>query len=97
MSERLVRFSQNFFDDLDELLPHERDDAGNPSRTDFLLHDLPRIRDLLAVDFERNTLEIEDVPTLRVFIGAGVLVPRVAVYALLDVDDSVEVIGLTIG
>ncbi|MCW2752355.1 MAG: hypothetical protein JWR83_3465 [Aeromicrobium sp.] len=97
MSERLVRFAQSFFDHLDDLLPRERDEHGNPSSTDFLLYDLPRIRDLLACDFERNTLAISDIPDLRVFIGAGVLVPRIAVYAYLCADDSVEVIGLSAG
>jgi len=37
MTERLVRFRQTFFDDLDSLLPDERGRDGRPSATDFLL------------------------------------------------------------
>jgi hypothetical protein len=46
---RLVRVAPSFFDRLDELLPGERT-AGQPSATDFLLHELPRIMDRLAQD-----------------------------------------------
>ncbi len=54
MSDRLVRFTQHFFDRPDELLPSSRGADGSPSATDFLLYDLPRIRDLLAADLDAN-------------------------------------------
>lgn len=53
---RLVRVAPSFFDRLDELLPGERTAAGQASATDFLLHELPRIIDRLAQDYESVTL-----------------------------------------
>jgi len=96
MPDRLVRFTQHFFDRLDELLPSSRGVDGSPSATDFLLYDLPRIRDLLAVDLEATTLAVEEVPGVRVLIAAGVLVRSVAVYAVLADDGAVDVIYLSI-
>jgi len=97
MAERLVRFAQSFFFHLDALFDAERGADGSPSSTDFLLYDLPRIRDLLADDFEGNTMAVAAVAELRVLIGAGLLAPTIAVYAYLVTDDFVEVIGLSAG
>ena len=74
-----VRVTASFFDRLDELLPPERSVDGTPSATDFLLHDLPAIIDLLAEDFERRTVPIADDPEIRALVAAGVLVAFVAV------------------
>ena len=97
MAERLVRFAQSFFDHLDSLFDAERGADGTPSSMDFLLYDLPRIRDRLADDFEGNTMAVAEVAELRVLIGAGLLAPTVAVYAYLVTADIVEVIGLSVG
>ena len=96
MAERQVRFTQTFFDRLDDLLPDERGADGSPSATDFLLYELPRIRDLLASDFERNTLPAEE-PPVRLYVGTGTLVKSVALYAVIAADEAVEVIWLLIG
>ncbi len=96
MTDRVVRFAPQFFERLDELLPAERSPEGEPSAADFLLHDLPRIRDQLAADFEGNTLPTEDDP-LRVWVGSGVVVSNVALFAYIAGDDTVEVISLMIG
>jgi hypothetical protein len=96
MADRVVRFAPQFFERLDELLPAERSPTGAPSAADFLLYDLPRIRDQLAADFEGNTLPAEDTP-LRVWVGSGVVVPNVALFAYVTDDDTVEVISLLIG
>ncbi len=56
---RQVRVTEQFFDRLDELLPGQRSATGTPSATDFLLHDMPRIIDLLA-DHEGTTLRVDD-------------------------------------
>lgn len=96
MPERLVQFLQPFFDELDSQLPGQRGSDGSPSATDFLLYDLPPIRDLLAIGFERNTLEIAGAEPLRVLIGSGTLVHAVAVYAYLASDETVAVIGIEI-
>jgi hypothetical protein len=92
--DRVVRFTESFFEDLDRQLPGERSADGVPSRTDFLLHDVPRLRDRLAQDFEANTLAALGNEPIRVMIGRGVLVPEVALYAYLVGDDTVLVIAI---
>lgn len=96
MAERPVRFLPQFFEELDQQLPTERGHDGAPSATDFLLYDLPTIRDALASDFERNTLEVAGAEPIRVLIGSGTLVRAVAVYAFLTPVGVVAVIGVAI-
>jgi hypothetical protein len=96
MPDRPVRFSETFFHDLDYYLPSDRDDAGNPSTMDFMLHDLPRLRDALSSDFEANTMPVPEHFPLRVLVARGTLVASVAVYALLSAGDEVVVIALEI-
>jgi hypothetical protein len=93
---RLVRFSPSFFDDLDSQLPAERTADGLPSAADFLLYDLPRLRDLLARDFEGNTQAVEGAEPVRVLIQAGTLVRSVALYAIAAPDGVVDVIAVDI-
>ncbi len=92
--ERQVRFTEEFFDRIDTLLPSERGADGTPSVTDFLLLDLPAVRDRLAVDYENNTLATDD-PDVRVYIGSGILVQRFAIYTALEAD-IVDAFWLTI-
>lgn len=94
MTTRPVRFLQAFFDDLDAQLPEERTDDGTPSATDFLLHDLPRLRDLLALNFEHNTLPTPGGEPVRVLIQAGTLVRSAALYAIEAHSGEIVVIGL---
>lgn len=94
MTEREVRFVEQFFDQLETLLPAERSADGTPSITDFLLLELPAVRDRLAVDFKGNTLPTDD-PDVRVYVGAGVLVTRFAMFASLG-RDAVEVFWIVI-
>ncbi len=96
MAERSVRFLPQFFDELDRQLPDDRGIDGSPSAADFLLYDLPSIRDLLASDFERYTLATLDTAPVRVFIGSGTLVRAVAIYAYLEDDDIVAVVAIDI-
>jgi hypothetical protein len=79
-ADRAVRFHETFFDDLDDLLPPVGSADGEPSATDFLLHELPRLRDLLADDYESNTLEIDGWDDLRIPVQSGILVRNVALY-----------------
>lgn len=95
MSRRRVRVDPNFFDRLDELLPAERGADGTPSTTDFLLHDLPAVIDLLAEDYLNQTTPVVD--DIRVLITAGVLVPYISIYTVLAHDEAVEVIYLEFG
>jgi len=92
VTERLVCFTEQFFDRLDLLLPNERGADGTPSVTDFLLLDLPRVRDALVSDYEGSTLPTEE-PDVRVLIAAGVLVDRYAIYATCE-DNTVDVFWL---
>ena len=75
---RQVRVAPSFFDRLDELFPEERSPTGVPSTADFLLHEMPPLIDLLALDYEAATLEVRDVPEVRVLVATGVLVAHVA-------------------
>lgn len=50
MNRRQVRFTEQFFERLDELLPPGRPDDGGPSASDFLLHELPNVIDAIADD-----------------------------------------------
>jgi hypothetical protein len=95
VSRRQVRVDPTFFDRLDELLPAERGADGTPSATDFLLHDLPAIIDLLAEDYENRTVPVVD--EIRVLITAGILIPFVSIYTVLADDDVVEIIYLELG
>ena len=94
MVDRQVRFTEQFFDRLDLGLPSERGADGTPSITDFLLFDLPRVRDDLVADYEANTLATDD-PDVRLFIGAGLLVSRYAIYVALE-DDVIEAFWIAI-
>ena len=94
MPDRVVRFTESFFVDLDSQLPDVRSPEGLPSRTDFLLHDLPRLRDRLSRDFEGNTLSAVGYEPVRILIEAGILVAEVALYAYLRDDDAVEVVAV---
>ena len=95
-ARRQVRVAPSFFDRLDELLPAERSPTGVPSTADFLLHEIPPLIDLLALDYEAATLAVKDVPEVRVLIATGVLVERLALYVVLADDDAIEIIYLEI-
>lgn len=94
-TDRPVRFTDSFFDRLDTLLPDERSADGTPSATDFLVFDIPPLRDRLARNFEGETLPTVE-PSIRVCIGGGVLVRHVALFAQLDADGSVGVVWLSL-
>jgi hypothetical protein len=93
--ERIVRFTEQFFNRLDSLLPDERATDGTPSVTDFIVHELPRVRDRLSEDFEGNTAAAEQ-PDVRVYVSSGILARAIAVFAALDDDDNVEAFWLSV-
>ncbi len=93
VADRSVRFHQAFFDDLDEMLPPERSADSMPSATDFLLYELPRLRDLLADGYESNTLEVDGWGDLRILVQGGTLVRTVALYVTAT---SLEVLVLSV-
>jgi hypothetical protein len=93
---RQVRVSPSFFDRLDQLLPAERSASGAPSTADFLLHEIPPLIDVLAMEYDTTTLAVEGVPGVRVLIAAGVLLPYLAVFTLVASDGAIEIIYLEI-
>ncbi len=95
-ARRQVRVSQSFFDRLDQLFPAQRGASGQPSATDFLLHELPPIIDRLAENFEASTTTVAQDSEIRVLIAGGLLVEFLAVYVVLSSDGSVEIIYLDI-
>ncbi len=96
MSRREARVSEQFFERLDELFPGERAAEGAPSATDFLLHDLPNVIDVLAEDFHRSTLPSGHDDETRVLVAQGLLLGAFVVYAELDRADAVEIFYLDI-
>lgn len=95
MPERAVRFTEEFFDRLDSLLPEDRGADGAPSVTDFLAFELPAIRDRLAADYEGSTMPTVDAD-VRVLVGAGLFVRTVALYAAIDAAGTVTVFWITL-
>ena len=93
---RNVRVTDRFFQDLDDLLPAERTAQGTPSATDFLLYEIPRLIERLAIDFEINTIPVDGAPELRVLITSGILVAFIAAYATLATDGAIDLVGLEI-
>ena len=96
MRHRTVRFTESFFARLDEQLPDDRPADGRPSVTDFLVFDVPTIRDRLAQDAESCTMSIPPGQTVRAYIGAGTLVARFVVYVIIRPDEAVDVVDVEI-
>jgi len=90
--DRRVRFTEEFFERLDALLPEERSADGTPSVTDFLVFEVPPIRDRLAADALGSTMPSWN-QWVRVSVTSGVLISRIAVYVLVAIDE-VEVFDL---
>ena len=88
MTDRTVRFTESFFDRLEELLPNERGADGTPSITDFISLEIPSIRDRLALDAMNATLPTA-LPDVRVCISAGNLVRGFVAYVTIG-DHDVE-------
>jgi hypothetical protein len=63
--------------------------------TDFIVHELPRIRDRLSEDFEGNAVAAGQ-PDVRVYVSGGILATSIAVYAALDDDGDVEAFWLSV-
>lgn len=83
MTERTVRFTESFFDRLEDLLPSERGADGTPSITDFISFEIPSIRDRLAHDAVGATTPTT-LPDVRALICTGVLIPAILAYVAVD-------------
>ena len=93
MTDRTVRFTESFFERLEELLPSERGADGTPSITDFLVLEVPGLRDGLAADAIGLTRSTSD-DGIRVYINTGVLMPGVVMYMVVNEHD-VEVFHIS--
>lgn len=93
MTRRRVVVRPEFFDRLEELLPEERSPSGEPSTTDFVLHDLTAVIDTLAAEYLGRTMPTEETD-VRILVAAGVVVPFVVIY-VREVDvDTVEILWI---
>jgi len=93
---RAVRITSSFFDDLDAQLPHERGPRGEPSVHDFQVHELLRVVDRIATEWDRLPELITGRPDYRVFTAAGILVPVFSVVGQLASDGAIELVELDI-
>jgi hypothetical protein len=94
VTRRIVRVTDDLFEDLDRYLGPERGPNGEPSAMDFLRLDLMAIVDVIAERFDQLPEAIPGHPEYRILITAGRLVPRVAVMGMLSPDGAIELIQL---
>ena len=96
MTQRTVRFAASFFRALDAQFPEARSAYGQSSATDFLVFELPPVRDLLAADMEGNSLLVPPGDDIYAYVGSGVLVWRFVLYLTLAGDGAVEVLDIEV-
>ena len=94
MSRREVRVADSFFARLDEQLGEERGPEGEPSSTDFLVIDLPRIVERFATQFDRLPSGSGGVDSVRMVIGTGALVRAFVVFGVEVAEGVVELIDV---
>ena len=89
---RVVRATSSFFDDLDRQLGDERGLNGEPSATDFQVHDLFEIVERFATDFDNLPEAFAGRTDYRVLVTTGVLVRAVSVMGQLMSDEAIELL-----
>ena len=95
MSDRReVRIAESFFEELDAQLGYERGPGGEPSATDFIVMDLPRIVDEFARRFDDLPRAAAGVGAVRMLIGVGALAAAYVVHGVETTGGAVEVIGI---
>lgn len=85
-----VVFDDSFFDSLAAQVASERDGFGRPSRTDVLSLAILPLMDVLAEDYEGNTMEVPGDDLFRVLVQASNVVERIRLYAY-ELNDVVHV------
>jgi hypothetical protein len=93
--DRRVRCTEKFFNRLDSLLPEERSAFGEPSVTDFIVHECQEFAIGWPKDFAANTMGTAD-PEVRAHMAGGVLFSTIAVYASVDDDGDIHAFWLSI-
>ena len=93
---RTVRIAASFFEDLDAQLAHERGTRGEPSVHDFQVHELLRVVDRFATEWDTLPELISGRTDYRILTAAGILVPLFSVVAQLASDGAIELVELDI-
>jgi hypothetical protein len=91
---RLVRFTSDFFHDLEQQLATTRGPLGQPSRTDFLEYELPSIREIFATRFDELAAAILGRSDYRALIASGSVVRAYSVVGQLIHDGTIEILQL---
>lgn len=94
MNRREVRVADSFFAELDAQLGAERGSTGEPSATDFIVVDLPRIVEEFAMRFDDLPEAMLGVGAARMLIGVGALVAAYVVHGVETSIGIVELIGI---
>jgi hypothetical protein len=93
---RDVRPTRGFYDDVYRQFPVERGPAGQPSRLDFELYELPRLFRDVADGWDDLFQPLPGRPDYRTFISIGVLVAALSVDAQLARDGVIELLSLDV-
>ena len=93
---REVRVAESFFEELDLQLGPDRGPAGEPSATDFILIDLPRVVSEFATRFEQLPAAIPGVESIRMLIGLGSLTVAYVVHGSETADGVVHLVSVEI-
>ncbi len=93
---RDVRPTRSFYDDLYRHFRLERGPAGEPSRVDFELYELPRLFRDVADQWDGMFQPIPGRPDYRIFISFGILVAALSVEAQLAADGAIELLSLEV-
>lgn len=94
MNRREVRVADSLFEELDAQLGSERGAGGEPSATDFIVVDLPRIVEEFALRFEDLPEAMPGVGAARMLIGVGALVSAYVVHGVETSAGVVELVGI---
>lgn len=94
MNRREVRVADSFFDELEAQLGAERGSNGEPSATDFIVVDLPRIVEEFAMRFDDLPEAMLGVGAARMLIGVGALVTAYVVHGVETSSGVVELMGI---
>ena len=91
---REIRVAESFFEELDAQLGSERGPNGEPSATDFIVMDLPRIVDEFAQRFDELPEAVGGVSAVRMLVGVGALAAAYVVHGAETTTGTVELIGV---
>lgn len=93
---REVRVTSSFFAELDQQLGPDRGADGKPSATDFVVLDLPTIVEEFASNFDDLPESAAGIPSARMLIGVGRLVPAFVVHGVEVIDGVIHLTGIDV-